>query len=97
MMDQTQDYYDQEYMGALLKGRFPRPGAKLRYRGAHLSMFTNLAANAERELKLGETYTLKMIQLASSWACVTLEETGDTEFQLNFFDDLSQSQSNRNA
>jgi len=88
-MNETQDYYDEEYGGALLSGRFPRPGAKLRYRGATPFWFTDLIANAERELRVGEIYTLKMIRLASSWTCITLEETGDTEYSLGFFDDLS--------
>ncbi|CAN5584349.1 hypothetical protein BH20ACI4_BH20ACI4_02000 [soil metagenome] len=74
---------------ALLK--FPKPGAKLRYRGTNQFWFTNIIANAERELRIGEIYTLKNIELASSWASITLEETGDTEFSLGFFDDLSAS------
>lgn len=88
MMDKTQDYYDREYLGELLKGRFPRPGAKLRFVRIDNYHATNIIANAQRELHIGEVYTLKMIRLASSWACITLEETGDTEFALGFFDTL---------
>jgi hypothetical protein len=69
--------------------RFPKPGAKLRYRGTNQLWYTNIIANAERELKIGTTYTLRTIQLFSSWALITLEETGDIEFALGFFDDLS--------
>ncbi len=74
--------------------RFPKPGAKLRYRGTNQFWFTDIIANAERELRIGEIYTLKNINLALSWACITLEETGDTEFALGFFDELSASNQN---
>ena len=73
---------------------FPKPESKLRYRGTNQFWFTDIIANAERELRIGEIYTLKSIKLASSWACITLEETGDTEFSLGFFDDLSASDQN---
>ncbi len=88
MMDQTQDYYDREYLGTLLSGRWPRPGAKLRYKGTHPFHATNLIANAERELRLGDIYTLKMIRLGSSTCIITLEESGDAEYELAFFDRL---------
>ena len=68
---------------------FHKPGSKIRYRGTTQFWFANIIANADRELRIGEVYTLKSIELASSWACITLEETGDTEFSLGFFDDLS--------
>ena len=87
--EQYQRQIDEAYKEAL--ERFPKPGAKLRYRGTNQFWFTNLIANAERELRIGEIYTLKSIELALSWACITLEETGDTEFSLGFFDDLSAS------
>lgn len=67
---------------------FPKPGAKLRYRGAEATLLRNIAENAERELQAGEIYTLRTIELFSSWACVTLEETGETKFALVFFDSM---------
>lgn len=73
---------------------FPKPGPKLRYRGTNQFWFTDIIANAEWELRIGEIYTLKSIEPSSSWACITLEETGDTEFSLGFFDDLSASDQN---
>ena len=94
MMDKPQEYYDREYMGALLRG-FPRPGAKLRYKGPHPFAPSEVMADAYSQLRVGETYTLKKIMLASSWACISLEETNDSEFSLGYFDDLSKS--NRNA
>jgi hypothetical protein len=66
--------------------RFPKPGAKLRYRGTCLFWFTDIIANAERELVVGEIYTLKTIEIFSSWASITLEETGETEFAFGFFE-----------
>lgn len=71
--------------------KFPKPGSKLRYNGTNQFWFTDIIANAERELRNGEVYTLKSIELFSSWASITLEETGDTRFSLGFFDDLSSS------
>ena len=68
---------------------FPAPGAKLLYRGTHVFWFTDIVANAEQKLRKGEIYTLKTIRIASSWARITLEETGDTEFALGFFDYVS--------
>ena len=65
--------------------RFPKAGAKIRYIGAHGFWFTDIIAKAERELVVGEIYTLKTIELYSSWASITLEETGDHEFALGFF------------
>ncbi len=91
-LKQFQRQRDAAYKEAL--ERFPKQGAKLRYRGTNQFWFTNIIANAERELRIGEIYTLKSIELASSWACITLEETGDTEFSLGFFHDLSASEQN---
>lgn len=71
---------------------FPKPGAKLRYRGTTQFWFANLIDNAERELRIGETYTLHSIKLALSWACINLEETGETKFSLGFFDELPASE-----
>ena len=68
--------------------RFPKAGAKVRYIGTHVFWFTDIIANAERELVVGEIYTLKTIELYSSWASVTLEETGDHEFALGFFESV---------
>lgn len=65
---------------------FPRPGSKLRFRSARATWFKNLRENAERELRCGEIYTLRTIELFSSWACVTLVETGETEYALGFFE-----------
>ena len=86
--EQFQRQIDEAYKEAL--ERFPKPGAKLRYRGTTQFWFAELIANAERELRIGEIYTLKTVKLALSWAGITLEETGDTEYSLGFFDDPSE-------
>jgi len=91
-LKQFQRQRDAAYKEAL--ERFPKQGDKLRYRGTTQFWFTDLIANAERELLIGEIYTLRSITLALSWACITLEETGDTEYSLGFFDDLSASEQN---
>jgi len=68
---------------------FPKPGAKLRYRGAHRYSSTDIIENAERELRVGEIYTLRSIELFLSCAAITLEETGKTEYELGFFEEVS--------
>lgn len=68
--------------------RFPKAGARIRYIGTHEFWFTDIIANAESELVVGEIYTLKTIELYSSWASITLEETGDQEFALGFFESI---------
>jgi len=64
---------------------FPVPGAKLKYKGTHVFWFTNLIENAEKNLVKGQEYTLKKIDVASSWCHITLEETGDVDYALSFF------------
>jgi hypothetical protein len=71
---------------------FPKAGAKLRYRGVHPFWFTDIIENANRQLRVGTVYTLKTIELESSWACITLEETGDFEFALGFFEKVDDEQ-----
>lgn len=82
MMERLEADYAEAY------ARFPKAGAKLRYRGTHQFWFPSYMANAERELRVGEVYTLKTIELAASWACITLDETGDAEFTLGCFEVL---------
>jgi len=72
--------------------RFPKSGNKLRYRGNPQDWHTNIIANAERELRIGEIYTLKSLELGRSWCYITLEETGETEYSLGFFDIFSESE-----
>jgi hypothetical protein len=64
---------------------FPQPGAKVTYKGTHMLWFTDIIKNAEDNLVKGNTYTLKTVDIASSWVCVTLEETGDIKYALSFF------------
>lgn len=71
---------------------FPQVGAKLRYRGTNEYCSTDIIIAAERELRIGEIYTIKTIEIFLSSSYVTLEETGNAEFSLGFFDDLSEPQ-----
>ena len=64
---------------------FPPPGTKVEYRGVHPFWFTDIIQNAKDHLVKGKEYTLKTVDVASSWVCVTLEETGDLKFSLHFF------------
>jgi hypothetical protein len=69
--------------------RFPKAGAKLRFKQSHSFPYTDMAANADQELTVGEVYTLKTIELASSWAAITLEEKPEMRFSLGYFDVLT--------
>lgn len=73
------------FQKALPDPDFPIPGDKLIYKGTHTFWFTNIIKNAEDNLVKGKEYTLKKIDVASSWCCITLEETGDKEYSLSFF------------
>ena len=68
--------------------RFPKAGAKLRFKQSHSFPYSDMAENADRELTVGAVYTLKNIELASSWACITLEEKPGMEFSLGYFEIL---------
>lgn len=63
---------------------FPPPGAKLTYKGTHPFWFTNMVADAEKKLVMGQVYTLKERQINSSWVKVTLEEV-EGDYSLGFF------------
>lgn len=65
---------------------FPAPGTKLKYKGAQNAFwFTDIIKNAKDNLVKGKKYTLKTIDVASSWCSITLEETGDIHYSLSFF------------
>ena len=64
-----------------------RIGDRLRFTGTSWHWFTDMIANAERDLKVGEIYTLKSISVASSWTGITLDETGDIKYCLSWFEE----------
>lgn len=68
--------------------RLPKPGAKLRYKGTNRLTASNIIENAETRLQVGEIYTLKTIEIFSSWTAVTLEGFDDLQFCLSFFERL---------
>ena len=70
---------------ALPDPSFPVPGDKLKYKGTHTFWFVDIIKNAEDNLVRGKEYTLKSIDVASSWCSITLEETGDIHYSLSFF------------
>jgi hypothetical protein len=90
VIKERQEWSDAAHKRAL--ERFPKPGNKLRYRGTNQYWHTDIIANAERELRIGEIYTLKSLELGRSWCLVTLKETGETEYSLGFFDIFSESE-----
>jgi len=64
--------------------QWPRPGDKVIFKGTHMFWFTNIIENGKK-LEIGKEYTLGDIAPASSWCSVTLEETGDLQYSLDFF------------
>ena len=86
ILDKPQSEYDQSYNGQLLNGKWPRPGSRLRYIGTHVFWFTNIVEDAEKNLVIGNIYTLAKISLASSWAAVSLQESREIVYSLSFFE-----------
>lgn len=84
---ERQALYDEAHQRAL--ERFPKSGHKLRYRATTPIWDTDLIENAERELRTGEIYTLKSIDLGRAFCHITLKETGEAEYELAFFDIFS--------
>lgn len=64
---------------------WPVSGDKLIYKGTHVFWFLDIIKNAEDNLVVGKEYTLKTIDVASSWCSITLKETGDLHYSLSFF------------
>jgi len=62
-----------------------KPGDKIIFRASGPHWFTDRIENAKK-LQSGNTYTIKSIAVASSSTAVQLEETGDLEFELMWFD-----------
>jgi len=51
---------------------FPVAGDKLKYKGVQNAFwFTDIIQNAKNNLVKGKTYTLKTIEIFSSWCCIT--------------------------
>jgi len=60
-------------------------GDKIFFRESGPHWFTNRIENAKK-LERGACYTVKEIRVASSSTAVQLEETGDLDFELYWFD-----------
>jgi hypothetical protein len=66
---------------------WPLPGDKVIFKGVKSRFwFTDIVDNANTLLEIGKQYTLKMVEPASSWVCVRLEEFPEHDFALYFFD-----------
>ncbi len=70
---------------------WPKIGDKLKFTGLKQAFHTNVIKNGGK-LKLGEYYTVRKVDVASSWCCIFLEEFPETEvfgddwFSLAFFE-----------
>jgi|688.fasta_scaffold1900272_1 hypothetical protein len=60
-------------------------GDKILFRASGPHWFTNRIENAKK-LTPGATYTVKAVQVASSSCAVKLEEFGELDFELYWFD-----------
>ena len=65
---------------------WPKPGDKVKFKGAEYHWHRDMIDNANENLKIGETYTLSRVQPLSSWVIVELEGFDDITFSLAFFD-----------
>ena len=63
------------------------PGARRLARKNHL-WFADVVANAARELRVSDVYTLMTVRAYSSWTEITLEETGSTPYNDIWFERL---------
>jgi len=65
---------------------WPKEGSKVRFKGVHQFWFVNIVKDANELLDLGKEYTIKKLELASSWCAVILEEFPEHKFSLGFFE-----------
>jgi hypothetical protein len=66
--------------------QWPKIGSKVTFRGTTMFWFVNIVKDANDLLEIGKEYTIKKLELASSWCGVILEEFPDHKFSLSFFD-----------
>jgi hypothetical protein len=66
--------------------KWPQVGAKIKYNGIGTFWFNDIVNNARENLEVGKIYTIRTIKVLSSWCSITLEETGNIVYSLNFFD-----------
>ena len=64
---------------------WPKAGSKVTFKGVHLFWFVSIIENANKLLEIGKVYTIKKLELASSWCGVILEEYPEHKFALSFF------------
>ena len=65
-----------------------KAGDKLVYRETGPFWFNDMVQNAKNYLTKGKTYTVATKKVFSSWVLITLQETGDVEYALHWFDAL---------
>jgi hypothetical protein len=69
----------------------PKPGDKLKFLGKRRCFHGNVEKNGDK-LTVGDFYTVREVDVASSWICIFLEEFPETDkfgedwFALHFFD-----------
>ncbi len=74
----------------MLDYKILKPGDKLEFKGSRPIWFANVLKNAGK-LVVGQEYTIRSVEPASSWCCIKLEEFPETEvfgddwFSLSFF------------
>lgn len=65
-------------------------GDKVKFVGKNLKhfWFTDIIANAKRELEKDKEYTISEIKIFSSWTGITLKETGNLMYSLGWFEKI---------
>jgi len=65
--------------------KWPQIGDKVTYKGIRAFWFNDIIENARQNLEIDKSYTIRTINVLSSWCSITLEETGNIVYSLNFF------------
>ena len=74
-----------------MKQEWPKPGDKLQFTGKTFAFHTNVIENGKK-LLLGQEYTVRAVEVASSWCLIKLMEFPETSvfggdwFALSFFE-----------
>lgn len=63
-------------------------GDKIKFVGVGPFWFNSYINNANENLKIGEIYTVKNIDVFSSWTKVVLNETENKEYTLAWFEKI---------
>jgi hypothetical protein len=68
---------------------WPKPGDKLKFLGAGRYHFFTSVIEEGKKLKIGDVFTVKKCEPASSWCPIYFEETGDAILEASWFEPIN--------